>query len=36
MVLVVANKITDLPSITHILDLVKKTKRSLVVFSEDL
>jgi chaperonin GroEL len=36
LVLVVTNKITDLKEITHILDLVKKTKKSLVVFSEDL
>jgi chaperonin GroEL len=36
LVLVVTNKITDVKEITHILDLVKKTKKSLVVFSEDL
>ncbi len=36
LVLVVTNKITDVKEITPILDLVKKTKKSLVVFSEDL
>ena len=36
LVLVITNKITDVKEITHILDLVKKTKKSLVVFSEDL
>lgn len=36
LVLVVANKITDVKEITPILDLVKKTKRSFVLFSEDL
>ena len=36
LVLVVPNKITDVKDISPILDLVKKTKRSLVVFSEDL
>ena len=36
MVLVVASKITDVKEISPILDLVKKTKRSFVLFSEDL
>ena len=36
MVLVVGNKIKDLKTISPILDLVKKTKRSFVLFSEDL
>jgi chaperonin GroEL (HSP60 family) len=36
LVLVVDNKITDVKEISHILELVKKTKRSLIVFSEDL
>lgn len=36
LVLVVPNKITDVKDISPILDLVKKTKRSLVLFSEDL
>jgi chaperonin GroEL len=36
LVLVVANKITDVKEITPILDLIKKTKRSFVLFSEDL
>jgi chaperonin GroEL len=36
LVLVVTNKIKTVQEITHILDLVKKTKRSLVIFSEDL
>jgi chaperonin GroEL len=36
LVMVVTNKITDVKEITHILDLVKKTKKPLVVFSEDL
>ena len=36
LVLIVTNKIDDTADITHILDLVKKTKRPLVVFSEDL
>lgn len=36
IVLVVASKITDVKEITPILDLVKKTKRSFVLFSEDL
>lgn len=36
MVLVVSNKITDVKEITSILDLVKKTKRSFILFSEDL
>lgn len=36
LVLIVANKIKDVKDITPILDLVKKTKRSFVLFSEDL
>ena len=36
LVLVVANKITSVKEIMPVLELVKKTKRSLVVFSEDL
>lgn len=36
LVLVVANKITDVKDIAPILDLVKKTKRSFVLLSEDL
>ncbi len=36
MVLVVSNKIKDVKDITHVLDLVKKTKRPLMIFSEDL
>jgi chaperonin GroEL (HSP60 family) len=36
LVLVVTNKITDAKDIIHVLDLVKKTKRSFVLFSEDL
>jgi len=36
LVLVVGNKIKDVKEIIPILDLVKKTKRSFVLFSEDL
>ena len=36
LVLVIANKVTDMKGIIHILDLVKKTKRPFVLFSEDL
>ncbi len=36
MVLVVMSKITDVSEINPILDLVKKTKRSFILFSEDL
>jgi chaperonin GroEL len=36
MVLVVTNKIKTVQEITPLLDLVKKTKRPLVLFSEDL
>ena len=36
LILVVASKIVDVKEITPILDLIKKTKRSFVLFSEDL
>lgn len=36
LVLIVSNKIMDVREIVPILDLVKKTKRSLVIFSEDM
>ena len=36
LVLVVPNKIKEVKDISPILDLVKKTKRSLVLYSEDL
>ena len=36
LVLVIGNKVTDMKDITHVLDLVKSTKRSFVLFSEDL
>jgi chaperonin GroEL len=36
LVLVVANKITQVKHIIPILDLVKKTNRSLIIFSEDM
>jgi chaperonin GroEL len=36
LVLVVTNKIKSVQEITPLLDLVKKTKRPLVLFSEDL
>lgn len=36
LVLVVGSKIADVKEISDILDMVKATKRSLVVFSEDL
>ena len=36
LVLVVADKITDVSQITPILDLVKKTKRSFFLVCEDL
>jgi len=35
-VLVVGNKIQDVKEITPILELVKSTKRSFILFSEDL
>ena len=36
LILVVANKITDVAEIVPILNIVKKTKRPFLLFSEDL
>ena len=36
LVMVVADKIQEVQEILPVMDLVKKTKRSLIVFSEDL